>query len=93
MAKAVLKSTSSSALARVVQRSHAPMYYAQIALRGVPLSQGKHRVEMRYHTPLLAIGSSLSLLAVSLVLALIFSREQRGLEQREPKPGLDRRGA
>jgi hypothetical protein len=70
----------------------APMYYTQIALRGVPLSQGKHRVEMRYHTPLLAIGSSLSLLAVSLVLALIFSREQRGLEQREPKPGLDRRG-
>jgi hypothetical protein len=55
-----------------------PIMPVDLALRGVPLGPGSHRVEMTYRDPSLRLGLWLSLLGLSGLLGLAFLGRRRG---------------
>lgn len=55
-----------------VDGTPAPLYFTQVATRGLAMQPGTHRVEMRYHTPGLGLGALLSGLGLVLAGALAF---------------------
>jgi hypothetical protein len=55
----------------------APMYFANVAARGLAVPAGRHRVEMRYRTPRLSAGAALSLLGLAAIAALALQRRDR----------------
>ena len=60
-----------------VEGARAPVYTADFLLRGVPVPQGKHRVEMRYAALGARKGAVISLVALFLTLALgVYSRRR-----------------
>lgn len=52
----------------------APLYFANVAARGMAMPAGRHEVEMRYRTPRLAAGAALSLAGLALAAALALRR-------------------
>ncbi|OGS34040.1 MAG: hypothetical protein A2293_01005 [Elusimicrobia bacterium RIFOXYB2_FULL_49_7] len=47
-----------------------PVYKTDLALMSVPLTAGKHRVELRYHSPYIRLGAHITFAAAVLVLLL-----------------------
>jgi hypothetical protein len=64
----------------------APIVPVDLALRGVALGPGRHRVEMFYRDPALRVGGALSLLGLGglLLLAFFWGGRSRRVATRPP---------
>ena len=63
----------------------APIYYTNIAFRGVPVPAGRHRVEFEFDCRMAAIGAGVSILALVGMLALTIRRLYRPNAGRAPE--------
>jgi hypothetical protein len=57
-----------------------PLYYTNVAFRGLPLPAGSHTVEMRFDPPILRYSAAVSLLAWSVLIVFLIrsARSRRG---------------
>ena len=84
---AVLADENAPGWSATVDGERAPISSADVLLRAVPVSRGRHRVEFSYRTPLLRAGAIVSALAWLGVLALFCGMRRRSAPSVVERPG------